>query len=201
MFRIMNDQHNPQIEGILPKGPYPPCLRMADRALLAGYPRIGNSFSRTWWKVRFSCRSQSRHVDHGMHILQASCPSGRSGEFLSWNSSTEPFSRIWDLMGSHLVYPPQLLARCQCCTQVCWTSVGFKSMDLCSIEEVVICGILATPCVTYSPEPSRFVAGVSGGRRWEPMALFAWSRAPQTQAFMRPLAGIRSPRMGMWSNP
>ena len=29
-----------QIEGILPKGPYyPPCLRMADRTLLAGYPR------------------------------------------------------------------------------------------------------------------------------------------------------------------
>ena len=28
----------PHIEGILPKGPYPPCLRMADRALLAGYP-------------------------------------------------------------------------------------------------------------------------------------------------------------------
>ena len=26
------------IEGILPKGPYPPCLRMADKALLAGYP-------------------------------------------------------------------------------------------------------------------------------------------------------------------
>ena len=26
-------------DGILPKGPYPPCLRMADRALLAGCPR------------------------------------------------------------------------------------------------------------------------------------------------------------------
>ena len=26
------------MEGILPKGLYPPCLRMADRALLAGYP-------------------------------------------------------------------------------------------------------------------------------------------------------------------
>ena len=26
--------------GILPKGPYPPCLRMADRALLAGYPPL-----------------------------------------------------------------------------------------------------------------------------------------------------------------
>ena len=28
-----------EIDGILPKGPYPPCLRMADRALLAGYHR------------------------------------------------------------------------------------------------------------------------------------------------------------------
>ena len=28
------------VDGILPKGPYPPCLRMADRALLAGYPRM-----------------------------------------------------------------------------------------------------------------------------------------------------------------
>ena len=27
------------IDGILPKGPYPPCLRMADWALLAGYSR------------------------------------------------------------------------------------------------------------------------------------------------------------------
>ena len=27
------------IDGILPKGPYPSCLRMADRALLAGYTR------------------------------------------------------------------------------------------------------------------------------------------------------------------
>ena len=30
------------IEGILPKGPYPPCLRMADRAFLAGYPRYSS---------------------------------------------------------------------------------------------------------------------------------------------------------------
>ena len=28
-----------KFEGILQKGPYPPCLRMAGRALLAGYPR------------------------------------------------------------------------------------------------------------------------------------------------------------------
>ena len=30
----------PHFDGILPKGPYLPCLRMADRALLAGYPQI-----------------------------------------------------------------------------------------------------------------------------------------------------------------
>ena len=29
----------PTIDGILPKGPYPQCSRMADRPLLAGYPR------------------------------------------------------------------------------------------------------------------------------------------------------------------
>ena len=34
------DRHrHDQVDGILPKGPYLPCLRMADRALLAGYPR------------------------------------------------------------------------------------------------------------------------------------------------------------------
>ena len=31
------------IEGILPKGPYPPYPRMADRALLAGYPRYSTN--------------------------------------------------------------------------------------------------------------------------------------------------------------
>ena len=35
---------NAYIEGILPKGPYLPCVSMAGRALLAGYPRyaLGN---------------------------------------------------------------------------------------------------------------------------------------------------------------
>ena len=37
VFSPARQQH---VDGILPKGPYPPCLRMADRALLAGYPRI-----------------------------------------------------------------------------------------------------------------------------------------------------------------
>ena len=49
--------------GILPKGPYPPCLRMADRALLAGYTRFvitgldivrGKSpYSKWAWPKRF----------------------------------------------------------------------------------------------------------------------------------------------------
>ena len=45
---------NTQFEGILPKGPYPPCLRMADRALLAGYPRIA-SHSILWVVISYAC--------------------------------------------------------------------------------------------------------------------------------------------------
>ena len=35
-------------DGILPKGPFPPCLRIADRALLAGYPRYAVFFESKW---------------------------------------------------------------------------------------------------------------------------------------------------------
>ena len=35
------------IEGILPKGHYPPCWRLTDRALLAGYPRYVKTWSVT----------------------------------------------------------------------------------------------------------------------------------------------------------
>ena len=41
-------RHGPaHIEGILPKGPYLPCVSMAGRALLAGYPRYASANS-TW---------------------------------------------------------------------------------------------------------------------------------------------------------
>ena len=47
-FFIVSENHitafskelSEQFEGILPKGPYLPCVSMAGRALLAGYPRI-----------------------------------------------------------------------------------------------------------------------------------------------------------------
>ena len=59
------------IDGILPKGPNPPCVRMADRALLAGYPRDVNkthlsvllhlSLHFGFWKGSFlSCYSKKR---------------------------------------------------------------------------------------------------------------------------------------------
>ena len=35
--RVNSHRSKDHIDGILPKGPYPPSLRMADRALLAGY--------------------------------------------------------------------------------------------------------------------------------------------------------------------
>ena len=42
------DDRSSTFDGILPKGPYPPCLRMADRAVLAGYPRNEESASMSW---------------------------------------------------------------------------------------------------------------------------------------------------------
>ena len=36
---IWHHWNDSQIDNILPKGSYPQCLRMADRSLLAGYPR------------------------------------------------------------------------------------------------------------------------------------------------------------------
>ena len=67
---------NAHIEGILPKGPYPPWLRMADRALLAGNPRyiydIKQTFNRTiysFWIIW--CYHQAgfftSHMLYGLH--------------------------------------------------------------------------------------------------------------------------------------
>ena len=39
LFHQMNKGALTDVDGILQKGPYPTCLHMADRALLAGYPR------------------------------------------------------------------------------------------------------------------------------------------------------------------
>ena len=37
--QTLNSWKTPYVHGILPKGPYPPCLRMAHGALLARYPQ------------------------------------------------------------------------------------------------------------------------------------------------------------------
>ena len=55
---------NQYIEGILPKGPYPPCVSMAGRALLAGYTRyISNEYWHRWLYVGTFLRNK--------HHLQA----------------------------------------------------------------------------------------------------------------------------------
>ena len=73
------------INGILPKGPYPPCLRMADRALLAGYPRyilymcenILLKVQNTVWchynVVIFLWNSHERHTIAGPLGLDMAC--------------------------------------------------------------------------------------------------------------------------------
>ena len=51
------------IDGILPKRPYPPCLRMADRALLAGYPRY----------MGFIGRNSVENIGQFIHGCNLSC--------------------------------------------------------------------------------------------------------------------------------
>ena len=48
------------IEGILPKGPYPPCLHMADRALSTGYPRYCSCCPRCTQTSSHRCWSWAR---------------------------------------------------------------------------------------------------------------------------------------------
>ena len=54
-------QKGPVIDGILPKGPYPPCLRMADRALLTGHPRHMENISCRDIIIFPTCRRRCRH--------------------------------------------------------------------------------------------------------------------------------------------
>ena len=53
--------YKPQFEGILPKGPYLPCVSMAGRALLAGYPRIMHVSNAKLWFV--SICLNNRYID------------------------------------------------------------------------------------------------------------------------------------------
>ena len=60
------------IEGILPKGPYPPCLRMADRALLAGNPRYVFSLVGSFhYQMKiWRCVSETIFLCGGVHVKQ-----------------------------------------------------------------------------------------------------------------------------------
>ena len=73
---------------ILPNRPYPPCLRMADRALLTGYPRY--YMSNTAWRCEFWRR---------LHLSQA--PS----TFVSWDLKVTDVMQIAD--GDHRGRQPQ----------------------------------------------------------------------------------------------
>ena len=80
----------PCVDCILPKGPYPPCLRMADRALLAGYPRclfsVANDVS-SWQTETKSGGRCSEHKSHSAllpgtpaHLLVAGENNTRTGQ-------------------------------------------------------------------------------------------------------------------------
>ena len=54
------------IQGILPIGPYPPCLRMPDRGLLAGYPRY---FIQNFSGHRCLRSGANDFIEHGLRDI------------------------------------------------------------------------------------------------------------------------------------
>ena len=60
-WKLPSQKIKAHIDGILPKGPYPPCLRMADRALLAGYPRYIRTKHKAFL-MQLPCVLFSNHV-------------------------------------------------------------------------------------------------------------------------------------------
>ena len=61
------------IDGILPKGPYPPCLRMADRALLAGYPQHLVAITEYWHRHCDFWTAYQLIIRHKWHSHSNSC--------------------------------------------------------------------------------------------------------------------------------
>ena len=59
------------IEGILPKGPYLPCVSMAGRALLAGYHRYQGSKQGCNWYSRVNIMQLLRLLTHGSRYKMA----------------------------------------------------------------------------------------------------------------------------------
>ena len=53
LYTATSHRKSVQFDGILPKGPYPACLRMADRALLAGYRQ--DMVSSCLWQTMLCC--------------------------------------------------------------------------------------------------------------------------------------------------
>ena len=82
-IRVFSTLLVPYVEGILPKGPYLPCVSMAHRVLLAGYPRcvedppifVRFDIKNLFWPLNLHCKkNMSRWWDNliftmGFHIM------------------------------------------------------------------------------------------------------------------------------------
>ena len=65
ILRVADVNHE-HIDCILPKGPYPLCLHMADRPLLAGYPPYEAIFSAIFWIDQLPL---IKHPHQGNHVM------------------------------------------------------------------------------------------------------------------------------------
>ena len=73
-----------KIDGILPKGPYPPCLRMADRALLAGNPRNSSchAIKTQWFSYKKMHQNLRKYQSYKKSMV--SCQKGPTRHAYAW---------------------------------------------------------------------------------------------------------------------
>ena len=88
LTNIKPQQLTKHIDGILSKGLYPPCLRMADMALLSGYPRYslwplwGISPSGHSWVFWYPVLQSSLRNSFGRSGKESTCT--QSSNYLPW---------------------------------------------------------------------------------------------------------------------
>ena len=96
------------IEGILPKGPYLPCVSMAGRALLAGYPSI---YHQRCWSTLFQTiyiwfKTMLINIFDDIYILLSLCHN-ENDEICSWCRNTLTYTIIWldnySLLSSNII--------------------------------------------------------------------------------------------------
>ena len=134
---------NPIIDGILPKGPYPPSLRMADRALFAGYLHYMVSLGHSEVSVNIALMTHPRthqlwlDTQQGLYSLRRRRLISIGIPIINLRRSSD---RLRFIMGIHIPVRPRILCESRPWCQSCeGCECGFLSSRFCCMLSVYMC--------------------------------------------------------------